>query len=174
MDRGAAWLGDSETSAIVAVAQQRGDPLHLMWFPDAITACAWQRLSTTGEVSDPTPPAHAPVITSVTRPDSSTIEITWTARADLESGIRCFEILRDGVKIAETTPGPGRNAIDQFQPTGFHDTPVASTPAMVFRYATASARQSSYQVVMVNGTGLKSAPSAPFVAPLPPSRDPSP
>lgn len=54
----------------------------------------WRFVARVGNMADPTPPP-APV--NVKRTDN---ELSWEAEADLESGIACFLIQRDGVVIA--------------------------------------------------------------------------
>jgi hypothetical protein len=56
---------------------------------------SWMNYVTDTEIADTTPPA------SPSEPDVKGSEITWTADADLESGIAYFVIERDGKVLAQ-------------------------------------------------------------------------
>jgi len=126
------------------------------WLPDKTTATAFTEYVSTGITADHTPPRKSPVLTSITRTTNG-IALTWTAEADLESGIREFVIYRDGKKIA-TWPEKFdlQTGHKQFQGISFHDTPVSRRPPMAFTDPTAPAdTRVSYAISTVNGSGLE-------------------
>ena len=58
-----------------------------------------------GGVSDSTPPP-APRSVTAKRNDDGSVTVEWEADADLESGVRCFVIERDGVPIRRRPKAP--------------------------------------------------------------------
>lgn len=114
----------------------------------------------TGDVDDTTSPP-APAKVTVTRNDDSTVTVTWEAEADLESGIRCFLIERDGQQIGQVPEQPvGRFGRPLFQSMSYHDTPQPPLPAMRFiDHKPPPETRPKYGVRTVNGVGLKSEPT---------------
>src|SRR5881394_1957978 len=94
MDASKAWLaplfGDEATRA----AEFKGNADEAVWLPNEAVAKAWMEYVKTGATTDTTPPP-APVNVHVSSKDDRGTEITWSAEADFESGIRNFIILRD-------------------------------------------------------------------------------
>jgi hypothetical protein len=104
------------------------------------------------EIADTTPPA------SPSEPDVKGSEITWTADADLESGIAYFVIERDG-KVLATVPEKPKNPFGRpiFQGLQYSDTPAI--PLMEMRYTDTTAeagKTHQYRVITVNTAGLES------------------
>jgi len=104
IDRSKAWLGDTLTMQLYSAASYTGDKKGLCLFPDEASAKSWKEYYTTGTVTDQTPPP-APFNLKTTR-QGEAVELTWSADADIESGIKYFEILRDGV-VAGRLPESG-------------------------------------------------------------------
>jgi len=117
--------------------------------------------------SDSTPPP-APFNVKVTALPDKTVEITWDAEADFESGIKAFIVQRDGSDLAQVPEKPvGRFGRPLFQAMSFHDTPEKPLPQMRLIDKTAKpGAKHQYRVIAVNGTDLKSPPS--MGADLPP------
>ena len=90
-------------------------------------------------------------------------EITWSAEADFESGIRNFVVLRDGQELAQVPEKPvGKFGRPLFQSMTYHDTPSQPLPEMRYLDASASSvEKHTYSIITVNSVGLKSKPSAP-------------
>jgi hypothetical protein len=85
-------------------------------------------------------------------------ELTWTAEADLESGLAGFIIERDGQPLARLPEQP-KNPYGRplFQGLQYSDTPAQPLVRMAFTDVTAEAgRQHRYRVIAVNTVGLKS------------------
>ena len=76
-----------------------------VWLPNEQFAKAWAEYVKTGAVSDTTPPPAAYDVKATTKPDQS-IEITWSAAADFESGIKAFIIQRDGKDLTQYPEKP--------------------------------------------------------------------
>ena len=129
-----------------------GDKSQASWLPNEAIAKAWTHYVTNTEIPDTTPP---PAPTSV-KADGN--QITWTADADLESGIARFIIKRDGKKIG-AVPEKDTNKFGRpiFQGLQYSDTPVQPLVQMQFPDQTAEAgKKYEYQVISENSVGLKS------------------
>jgi hypothetical protein len=84
--------------------------------------------------------------------------LTWTATADLESGLAGFVIERDGQTLTPF-PAEAKNPFGRpiFQNLSYSDTPTQ--PLVLMRYEDSSAvpgKTHSYRVIAVNTVGLKS------------------
>jgi hypothetical protein len=105
-------------------------------------------------VADITPPP-APKSLTVTNG-----ELTWEAEADLESGLACFIIERDGkeiVRLPEKMNGGFGRPI--FQGNSYSDTP--EFPLVEMRFTDKTARPGArykYRLVARNTAGLNSEP----------------
>jgi len=151
-----AWLAEPLSDTAVPASEYKGDAKQAVWLPNEAVAKAWMEYVKTGAVGDTTPPP-APISVSVESKDSGTI-VTWDARADFESGIGQFIILRDGKELAKVPEKPiGKFGRPLFQSMTYHDTPSQPLPKM--RYVDEGAKpaeQNTYSVITVNSVGLKS------------------
>jgi len=166
VDMKAAWLARLLTDKAEPIAFYAGKAEEAVWLPNGQVATAWAEYVRTGAVSDSTPSPAARDVRAVRKPDR-TIEITWQAEADSESGIRGFVVQRDGVDLAQVPEKPaGRFGRPLFQAMSYHDTPERPLPEMryVDRSPTPGAKH-EYSVIVVNGVGLKSQPSSPSSMP---------
>jgi hypothetical protein len=98
LDKTKAWLGDTTTLQLYKASTYKGSKEALCWFPDSATAVKWREYVTTGSVADQTPPP-APYDLQI-KWVSDSIELSWKADADIESGIKHFNIYCDGVHAA--------------------------------------------------------------------------
>lgn len=152
------------TMSAVAAAQYKGDSRQAIWLPNGTFAKKWMEYVKTGYVTDTTPPP-APTNVRAERKAKS-VELTWDAEVDLESGLRTFIILRDGERIGRTEPVMERRSaavpIDGrrlFQGLSYHDTPLQ--PRREMRYVDQDpplGAKHSYEVIAVNSEGLRSKP----------------
>jgi hypothetical protein len=156
-----AWLAVVLGNRAAPAASFKGKAAEAVWLPNEPVARAWTAYVNTGAVSDDTPPP-SPLAVHVMRLDDQTIEVTWDAQADLESGLRGFIIQRDGKELARVPETPvGRFGRPLFQSMSYHDTPERPLPAMRFVDRTARpGRPHQYRVIAINGVGLTSAPSS--------------
>ena len=79
-----------------------------------------------------------------------------------EGGLGGFVIRRDGKEITRLPEKPvGRFGRPLFQTMSYHDTPEKPLPAMTFTDTTVSTGEKyRYEVLSVNGVGLRSKPAA--------------
>ena len=146
------WLAALLSTEAVPAAQFPGDAKEAVWLPNEAVAKQWRQYVTDTAVADTTPPPapSAPVVTGN--------EITWTAAADLESGLARFLVERDG-RVVATVPENGKNPFGRpvFQGLQYSDTPLA--PLVEMRYTDPSAeagKRHAYRIIAVNTAGLKS------------------
>lgn len=165
VDEKAAWLAAPLTDNPEPAASYSGEPLEAVWLPNRNVAQAWAEYVKTGAVGDTTPPP-APFNVKVTPGPDQSIEITWEAEADFQSGIGGFAIERDARELARVPEKPaGRFGRPLFQRMSYHDTPEAPLPEM--RLVDTSAKpgvKHQYRVIAINSAGLRSEPSKPASA----------
>ena len=149
-------LGDTAQSA----STFEGDPAKAVWLINERVANAWKDYVRTGAVGDQTPPPK-PTDVKVTATSNGGTEITWSAEADLESGLRQFIIQRDGQEIGRLPEKPvGHFGRPLFQSMSYHDTPQPPLPALRFVDRTSGAgKKSRYAVIAINSAGVESEPS---------------
>lgn len=149
------WLAPLTGEPPQPTAKFSGDAKTAAWLPDERIAKAWAEYVKDGNVIDATPP---PAPTGVKLAGN---ELTWTAEADLESGLAAFIIERDGMELARVPEKPvGTIGRQIFQKNGYSDTPTPPLTEMRFTDTAAKAGEKhDYRVISVNGVGLKSAPA---------------
>lgn len=146
------WLAALLSSEAVPAAKFAGDPTKAVWLPNEAVAKAWMQYVKDSAVTDTTPPP-APANVKV---QGNTV--TWSADADLESGLAHFIIERDGQAIA-TVPEKPANPFGRpiFQGLQYSDTPNQPLVKMTFTDAKAEpGKAHTYRVIAVNTAGLKS------------------
>jgi hypothetical protein len=151
-----AWLAEPLTDKPRPAAAYSGEPVEAVWLPNEKVAKAWAEYVKTGAVGDNTPPP-APTALKATGSAEGTV-LTWECEADFESGLQAFLIQRDGQPLAQVPEKPvGRFGRPLFQGMSYGDTPDPTAPEM--RYVDTTAKPGAshrYQVIAVNGVGLKS------------------
>ena len=158
VDSSRAWLGTLLGDSAVAADRFNGNVAESVWLPNEQIARAWVEFVKTGAVDDHTPPPPPSRVTAKRTGDS--VEITWDAEADFDSGIRAFVVERDGVEVAQVPPAPaGRFGRPLFQAMSYHDTPATPLPAMRYSDTGVPSRKHRYRVLTINSVGLKSRPS---------------
>ena len=146
------WLAPLLGSEAVPAAKFSGEKEKSVWLPNELIAKAWLHYVTDTAVPDTTPPP-APTNVQVRGND-----ITWSAEADLESGLAHFIVERDGTPIA-TVPEQGKNPFGRpiFQNLQYSDTPTQPLAEMHFTDSKAAPGEThKYRVISVNTAGLKS------------------
>ncbi len=160
VDPSQSWLAPLLGNTAQPATAFEGQVDEAVWLPDERVAQAWQQYIKTGAVGDTTPPPAPTDVKIATTPEGA-VAITWDAQADLESGLRAFLILRDGVQIVQIPKHPsGRFGRPLLQGLSYHDTPEKFWPAM--RYIDQVEDLSKvprYQVISVNSVELRSEPS---------------
>lgn len=147
-----AWFAVVEDLAITAAADFGGDLAATSWLPNQELAEKWAAYMKDTNIPDTTPPPA---------PSEPSVEgkvLTWTAEADLESGIERFFIERDGEVIASVPEKPkNRFGRPLFQGLQYSDTPEQPLVKMTFTDETAETeKEYTYRVITVNTVGLKS------------------
>jgi len=167
VDPKGAWLAAPLSDTAQAAASFAGKPEEAVWLPNEKVAQIWMEYVKTGAAGDETPPPPATDV-RVTLQGGKAV-LTWNAVADFESGLGGFIVKRDGQVLARIPEKPvGRFGRPLFQAMSYHDTPEPNAPAMRYEDPSSAEDQHRYQVVVVNGAGLQSEPSATVV--LPPAK----
>jgi pimeloyl-ACP methyl ester carboxylesterase len=136
----------------VSATEFQGDVTTAIWLPNESLAQAWLQYSQDTKVADATPPP------SPKNTQANGNVITWTAEADLESGLASFVIERNG-KFLANIPAEGKNPFGRpiFQNLSYSDTPTQPLAEMRFTDTTAVMGESyEYKIISVNTAGLKS------------------
>jgi hypothetical protein len=159
IDKKHAWLSTLSGDKPVPAADYQGLENESVWLPNAKFASFWEEYIRVGSVSDSTPPTAPTEVRKKVNADAS-IEITWDAAADFESGLKSFIILRDGKAIGQLPEKPvGKFGRPLFQSMSYHDTPEKPLPEM--KFVDASPKHGltyKYEVISVNSVGLESEP----------------
>ena len=153
----AGWIanlgaGAKEIDKPVPANEFKGELDTSTWLPNEAIAMAWTQYSIDTAIQDATPPpAPEDLVVSGT-------ELSWSARADLESGLAGFIIERDGellVSLPEQSKNPFGRPI--FQNLSYSDTPTQ--PLMEMKYTDGNpvaGKTHRYRVFSVNTVGAKS------------------
>jgi hypothetical protein len=147
-----AWLAPLLGTDASPATDYNGEETQAVWLPNESIAKKWMQYVRDTAVTDTTPPPTAESVTITGR------ELSWDARADLESGISHFIIERDGNEIARV-PSRAKNPFGRpvFQGLQYSDTPAQPLVRMNFTVTTAeSSRDHVYNVISVNTVGLRS------------------
>ena len=126
MDTSKAWLGDTLMINTYKASGYKGNTAALCWLPDSTTAAKWKEYVITGTVADRTPPPP-PYDLHRTVKNNWTVELTWKADADIESGIKQFKIFKGGHLIALF---PASGDYQRFDTNGDDAFPVTTLPEL--------------------------------------------
>ncbi len=166
MDTASAWLGDKGTRAIAAVADFAGGRQGACWLPNRGFAAKWAEYMEQGTLNDTSPPPPPANLTGTYA--GRQLGLKWDADADLETGIKTFQIYRNGVLLT-TLKFEGTSTYftteKGFQRWQDGDQPAPSqAPAMAYADANLNDTATySYQVATVNWSGLAGAKSPALV-----------
>ncbi len=147
-----AWLAPLLGTEAAPASSFSGSPNTALWMPNQEIAAKWAAYVNDTNVPDTTPPPA---------PDDLKVqgaELSWTAQADLESGLAHFVIERDGQPLA-TVPEAPKNPFGRpiFQGLQYSDTPAA--PLVKMHYTDPQpepGKTHTYRVIAVNTVGLRS------------------
>ena len=147
-----AWLAPLLGKKAVPAAKFSGDKKKAIWLPNAKTARLWMQFVKDTAIPDDTPPP-AP-----THLKTKGNVLTWKAKADFESGLSHFIIVRDGEEIGTVPEKPGnRFGRPIFQGLQYSDTPAFPLVQMTFTDKEAKeGKKHAYRVIAVNTAGLRS------------------
>ena len=147
-----AWLAPLLGEKAVPEAKYSNDKTSSVWLPNEAIAKAWMHYVKDTNIPDETPPP------SPTDLKVRANVLSWSAEADIESGLAHFVILRDGKEIA-TVPKDPKNRFGRpiFQGLQYSDTPLAPLVQMRFTDEGATpGKKHDYRIISVNTVGLKS------------------
>lgn len=131
MDTKKAWLGNPETFEVAAIADYRGDRNKACWLPDETVARKWQEFVKTGAIEDKSPPEPPTNVKAAVT--SAGVRLTWSAIADLETGIKLFHIYRDGARIGSVGGEMGKaNPQGFYQVWNYGDEPEPKAAPMTY------------------------------------------
>jgi pimeloyl-ACP methyl ester carboxylesterase len=151
MDQRKAWLGDTTTHQVYKFSRYSGDVQAMSWLPDSTTADKWREYVTTGTVTDKTPPP-APDCMEIKRVDGSTIDLYWKANADIESGIKYFNIYKND-QLVKRYPTSG--SFQSFDTNGDNCFPILPQ-SLTYRFADLTSETDTFSITTVNHFGLES------------------
>ncbi|MFO1065131.1 MAG: hypothetical protein U0892_14800 [Pirellulales bacterium] len=129
-----------------------GDAAKMSYLPNQVVAEKWLQYSNDSQVADTTPP---PAPTAIKLNGST---LTWSCRADLESGLTAFVVMRGGKEVGRLPAQPHKNiGRSNFQKNSYSDTPSQPLAEMRFEVADAAgAKVEDFQVIAINTVGLRS------------------
>jgi hypothetical protein len=114
LKRTAGWLGDTKTFETGPYDSFSGDKDNAYWLVNENFARQWKSFVTKGNISDTTAPETPQEVTA--KADSKgQVTIRWKAKADIESGIKKFNVYRNN-KIISSVDGQGWNRGDEPDP----------------------------------------------------------
>ncbi|MDA7916824.1 hypothetical protein N9B49_01235 [bacterium] len=148
------WVAPLLGTRAVPAHEYNGDIGNSGWLPNQRIAEAWMSYTQDTYIPDETPPPAPENLIVKDR------ELSWTAEADLESGLSYFVIERDGEFLAKV-PENDEHTIGRplFQPLYNSDAPRQPLPSMSYTDTTASpGTDHDYRVFTVNTVGLRSGP----------------
>jgi pimeloyl-ACP methyl ester carboxylesterase len=151
LDHTQTWLGDTVTLLVFKESGFTGNKESLCLFPDSTVAAKWKEFVTTGNVADRTPPP-APYDLQV-RWEKDSVGLSWKADADIESGIKHFNVYRNGVLVGRI---PKSGTFQTFDTNG--DNAIPKIPAeMKCMIGIHNRKKTSFSVRTVNHYDLESA-----------------
>jgi len=168
LTRTAGWLGDINTFEIAPYDSFSSDKNNLYWLVNENFARQWKAFVTTGNVPDTTAP-KAPIEVTAKAELAGRITISWKFEADIQSGIRTFNIYRNDKKIA-SVPGQGWNRGDEPDPIDCTttyvdqlnwnnlkriDSPVLCYSVTAVNYSDIESRKKSCEVSLINALQTK-------------------
>jgi pimeloyl-ACP methyl ester carboxylesterase len=150
LDRTQAWLGDTLTREVFKESTYTHFKESLCLLPDSMTAFTWREYVTTGDVIDHTPPP-APYDLHI-RWEKDSVEFSWKADADVESGIKNFNIYRNGTYVGRF---PRSGSYQTFDTNGDNTIPKI-LPGMKFRIFMKPEKKTVISIRTVNNSDLES------------------
>ena len=156
INRSIAWLASTPGKTASSSADFTGDLKLSTWLPNENFATLWMQYVNDTKVEDLTSPP------SPSNPILNSGILTWSAKADLESGIEKFLIYRDDQLIGEVASNkPNRFGRQIFQGLLYSDTPTLPLNQMKFDTRDFVQKENEkYTVVTVNTVGGRSKPSS--------------
>ncbi len=155
MDRKREWLGD--TAVINGVfniykgATYRDDKTALSWLPDSLFALKYREYVLSGTIQDNTAPPSP--YDATLHLQSGNCVIQWKADADIESGIKCFTIYRNGKFLMRY---PETEDFQRFDLNGDNPIPVSPPEMRITVSGIKISASDLLEITTVNRQGLES------------------
>ena len=146
------WLGDTATYHVIPASAFKGNVSAMNWLPDSAAAVKWREYVITGSIGDKTPPP-APYGLQVNPVNDTLVVITWKADADIESGIKYFNIR---MKEGQTIRFPVSGDYQRFNTNGDNTIPIKPPELKCEITRPARAKESVVFISTVNHAGLES------------------
>ena len=146
------WLGDTASYHVMPASAAKGNVHSMNWLPDSTVAMKWREYVITGTIADKTPPP-APHGLQASLVNDTLAVITWKARADIESGIRYFNIR---VKDGQTLRFPASDDYQGFDTNGDNTIPITLPELKCEITKPADAKESQVFISTINHSGLES------------------
>jgi poly(3-hydroxybutyrate) depolymerase len=145
------WLSPMDETGAVRANDYQGPLESAAWLPTESLVSARAEYLKTGGVSDTSSP---PAPTQVKLKDGV---LTWQVKADLESGLQQFIIMKDGREIGRV-PEMLKSKFGRplFQGMTYGDTPEKPVREMTFTDPKLAGDAAAYQIIAINGAGLRS------------------
>jgi len=131
MDMTKGWLCDTVTTGMVQIYKEsefKGNKKTMSWLPDSLYAVNFREYLKSGIVQDVTAPL-APENLKLVKSKDAQLELMWKAEADIESGIKYFNIYKNGQLLGRY---PTEVDFQTFDTNGDDAVPV-NPPAMIYR-----------------------------------------
>lgn len=150
LERKNGWLGDINSLQIAPYESFTGDKTNAHWMVNEDFAQKWKSFMTTGEIPDKS--ATMPPFDVTIERKGDVALLKWKAVADVETGLRQFNIYRNG-KIIAIVPGQKWNRGDEPAPI---NCPMQYTIDIAELAKNEKPSPCTYAVSNVNYSGLES------------------
>lgn len=153
MDYSKSWLADTTGIKIHKASAFVGNPDSMSWLPDSITAIKYQEFIQTGTILDHTIPP-TPYDVMIDKQNTQGIRIAWEADADIESGIKHFNIYKNR-EIIQRFPAEGE--YQYFDTNGDNPIPeIAPQMCIALPQTDIIYNKDTIEITTVNHDGLES------------------
>lgn len=147
-------VSDPDSATPILDASERREYLKDgIWLPSSEYVDVWRKYAVDASFDDATPPP-APTDVAIS---SETRLMTWNCVADLESGLKTFNIYENGKLLTTLPTAPSVNSRPVFQGVMYSDTPDYSLPKMEYEIPDFNP-QSVYSITAINTCNLESEP----------------
>ena len=146
------WLGDTTAYHVMPASSFKGNIQSMNRFPDSTVAMKWREYVITGTIADKTPPP-APYDLQTRIVNDTLAVITWKADADIESGIKYFNVR---IKDGPVNRFPVSNDYQRFDTNGDNTIPISLPELKCEIIRPVNAKESLVFISTVNHSGMES------------------
>lgn len=152
VDERSGWLGDTASHKTYAYTNAPVSPRTLSWLPDSLVATQWKEYIITGTVVDRSPPPP-PFELIYRRLHNAALELQWQAWADIQSGIKQFNIYQGDRLIARF---PETGPYQRFDTNGDDAIPMSNLPELKTVVTALAGAESEISISTVNHFDIES------------------